>query len=164
MAILRRLMWGLIAAPWVLLVASPASAQWHDWYGQTLDEFRLASGRTFYAQVDRRTDEQTLWLRIAWDRTVILRPVAWDRVVRATVAGRAFTGEQLRDWLLRPPPEQPAQPAVPPAQPAPAQPAPALPGPTAQTQPPSLAPAGRVAAAVVVGTLTGQPHTTVFAP
>lgn len=147
MANIRRLTWGLFAAPWVLMAASPACGQWHDWYGETLDEFRLASGRTFYAQIDRRTDEHTLWLRIAWDRTVILRPVAWDRVVRAKVAGRAFSGNELRDWILRPPPAPPAEPAAPPA----------LPAPTSQTPPPALSRAGRVAAAVVVGTLAAQP-------
>jgi hypothetical protein len=59
-------------------------------------EVQLASGRTFTAQVDVRTDETTLWLRFQTASTLLLRPVAWDQVVSATVAGRTLDAQQLQ--------------------------------------------------------------------
>lgn len=122
----------------VLIAAGPVRAQWHDWQRESPGAFRLASGRVFYALIDRRTDDHTLWLRFAWDRTVILRPIAWDRVVEATWEDRTFTGPQLREWLSRPLPPAPVDPV--PADPVP----PPIPQPT-------LEQAGRAAAIGVAG-------------
>ncbi len=72
----------------------PALAQEQDVAGTiTVD---LASGRTFTAEVDPRTDESELWLRSRRGGATILRPVRWDRVVRARVGREVVSGEQLR--------------------------------------------------------------------
>jgi len=87
---------------WFLLLADlpkigeqrPALAQEQDVASTiTVD---LASGRTFTAEVDPRTDASELWLRLRRGGTSILRPVRWDRVVRARVGGDEVSGEQLR--------------------------------------------------------------------
>ncbi len=155
----------------VLITAAPVCGQWHDWQTHPAGEFRLASGRTFYAQVDRRTDENTLWLRFAWDRTIIRRPVAWARVVHVRWEGRTFTGPEFREWQLGPLGANPAaldpevsnppaldstvppvlQPAVPPAAQPPDLSLNSADGAVRQPLRSSLARAGRVAAATAIG-------------
>lgn len=56
----------------------------------------LRSGRTFTALIDSKTDAKQLWLR--WERgtAVLQRPIRWDRVVRAKIAGEELTGEELQ--------------------------------------------------------------------
>jgi hypothetical protein len=56
----------------------------------------LKSGRRFVAQVDRRTDQRYLWLRFGDKTAVILRPVRWDRVITASIAGRNVSHDKLR--------------------------------------------------------------------
>lgn len=55
----------------------------------------LASGRSFTAKIDPRTDSTQLWLR--WERgsAVLRRPIRWDRVVRARVTGRELSGKEF---------------------------------------------------------------------
>ena len=93
-------------------------------------EVRLASGRVFHGEIDRRTDDDTLWLRFTWDHTVILRPVAWNRVTSATIGSQQLSGTELKNWTKNS------------GRPADAAPAPSGPA-TAKT-------AGRVAHAVIV--------------
>ncbi|HUT11331.1 MAG TPA: hypothetical protein VMY42_12600 [Thermoguttaceae bacterium] len=59
----------------------------------------LVSGRVFTAQLDAWTDAQLLWLR--WERgsVVLRRPIRWDRVVRANVAGEELSGEEFREMV-----------------------------------------------------------------
>lgn len=56
----------------------------------------LASGRSFTATVDARTDRSTLWLRHSLESGYLLRPIDWGRVVRVELDGEAISGEQLR--------------------------------------------------------------------
>lgn len=47
----------------------------------------LQSGRTFSGQVDIRTNPDRLWLRYGSSSTHIIRPIKWDRIVRARLDG-----------------------------------------------------------------------------
>jgi len=60
----------------------------------------LLSGRTFTALIDPKTDAEQLWLR--WERgtAVLQRPIHWDRVVRAKVAGEEVTGKELQQIVV----------------------------------------------------------------
>ena len=100
--------------------ACPASAAESDAEGQV--RVLLASGRQFTAEVDRRTDAATLWLRWGQGTAVILRPIAWGRVVRMEIAGQTFSGEIVRRAVILvrrelplavnpPPPPRPEPPA-----------------------------------------------------
>jgi hypothetical protein len=60
----------------------------------------LASGRHFTAEVDRRTDATTLWLRWSQGTGVILRPIGWDRVVQVEIAGAVFSGHVVRQAVI----------------------------------------------------------------
>jgi hypothetical protein len=60
----------------------------------------VASGRTFQADVSPRTDHERLWLAVRSGDMEMLRPIAWDRVVSARLAGRTMTGHELRGVLL----------------------------------------------------------------
>ena len=73
----------------------------------------LASGRSFQAELDPRTDASRLWLRAREGTAELLRPVHWDRVVRATVAGEQLSGEQLRAVVADIRTRVPAQPVRP---------------------------------------------------
>jgi hypothetical protein len=57
---------------------------------------RLASGRSFTAAIDGRSDTATLWLRFSADRSTILRPVAWSTVVGGAASGRELSIDELR--------------------------------------------------------------------
>jgi hypothetical protein len=72
----------------LVLAGSPATAQ------EILVE--LTSGRSFLAAVDARTDESRLWLRFGDATAHILRPVAWDHVVRIQAEGRPISPDELR--------------------------------------------------------------------
>jgi hypothetical protein len=98
----------------------------------------VASGRHFIAEVDRRTDAATLWLRWAEGSGVILRPIQWQRVVRVEIAGQAFSGDVVRRAVVEirrqlplavtpPPPAPQASMAVAPKPPTPARTAAAAP-------------------------------------
>jgi hypothetical protein len=93
----------------------------------------LASGRQFTAELDRRTDAATLWLRWGQGTDVILRPIDWDRVVRVEIAGETFSGDVLRRAVIlvrqelplasnpprqMPPAAEPAEPSTRPAGPS----------------------------------------------
>jgi hypothetical protein len=57
---------------------------------------QLASGRTFTAAVDVRTDPQQLWLRWQYgSAAVLLRPIAWSQVVGVKAAGKELTGSEF---------------------------------------------------------------------
>ena len=91
---------GVLAIAAAAAVAQPAHAQEpQDAQEQPLGQLimvRLASGRTLTAKVDPRTDATQLWLQSERDGAVLRRPVDWQRVVRAEVAGEELSGEQLR--------------------------------------------------------------------
>lgn len=55
----------------------------------------LASGRTLAGLIDARTDAALLWLR--WERgaAVLSRPIEWNRVVKARVAGQELSGVEF---------------------------------------------------------------------
>ena len=54
-----------------------------------------ASGRIFAAEVDARTDRSHLWLCRRRGSAAVLRPIRWDRVVAARLAGEDVSGGQL---------------------------------------------------------------------
>lgn len=56
----------------------------------------VASGHLFTGEIDSRTDRSQLWLRWQRGSAVLRRPIRWDRVVRARVAGEDLSGEELR--------------------------------------------------------------------
>ena len=61
-----------------------------------------ASGRTFTAEVDSRTDSAQLWLRWGLGSMVLIRPVDWEQVVEVQAGGERLSGEQFYA-LLSPP-------------------------------------------------------------
>jgi hypothetical protein len=72
----------------------------------------LASGRTFAGDLAPRTDGTQLWLQNGRGSMTVLRPIIWDRVVRASVLGQDFSGAELRQmvervWAELPPPARP---------------------------------------------------------
>ena len=75
----------------------------------------LASGRSFTAALDPRTDEALLWLCFQREGAEILRPIRWDRVTWAEVAGQRLPGEELHRLVAQLRQEIPAQPVAPPA-------------------------------------------------
>ena len=80
---------------------------------ETTISVRLSSGRTFTAMLDARTDSTQLWLRCEQAGAELLRPIAWDRVVSAEVAGQTISGEELCRLVIQMRQEIPAQPVVP---------------------------------------------------
>jgi hypothetical protein len=56
----------------------------------------LVDGRAFEGRVDRRTDEQRLWLRFGSESITVLRPIAWEAVVGARHQGESIDAEQFR--------------------------------------------------------------------
>jgi hypothetical protein len=108
-------------------------------------EVALRSGRTFGGEIDAQTDADVLWLRSSHGSIVLVRPIEWGRVVRASVGGKEFSGDELRALAERAKTARP-EPAFGPAAPAPPPPLPAsdagaLPWPA----PPTEAPRPRVA-------------------
>jgi len=69
----------------------------------------LASGRSFTARLDPRTDASRLWLRAQRGLATVERPIRWERVVRATVAGQDLSGEQFQQIVQRVRRDLPAQ-------------------------------------------------------
>lgn len=95
---------GLLCGGFLLLGDLPKIGEQRPAFAQELDVSNtiavdLASGRTFTAEVDPRTDSSELWLRSRRGGMTILRPVRWDRVVRARVGSDLLSGEQLRDII-----------------------------------------------------------------
>jgi len=62
----------------------------------------LASGRSFTADVDPRTDAIRLWLRHSRGTAVILRPIRWQRVVCVKVGEETLSGEEFREVIVQP--------------------------------------------------------------
>ncbi len=56
----------------------------------------LASGRSFEAQLDDRSDRSQLWLRFEAPGTTILRPVRWESVEKASLLGEMMDADELR--------------------------------------------------------------------
>jgi len=73
---------------------------------------RVASGRTFKAALDRRTDTERLWLRFGEGRIEILRPVDWACVVSVTAAGQELSGVEFRQVVEQVRKEIPVQPCL----------------------------------------------------
>lgn len=76
----------------VVLVGSPHVAA----AGPATVTVRLASGRTFTAAIDAKTDATTLWLRFDAPGGTLLRPVQWGRVISAQGSQGEMTAEELR--------------------------------------------------------------------
>ncbi len=82
-SIALRLLWGFTLIGQAAWAAEPV-------------EVEVASGRTFVALVDARTDEQQLWLRFERGQSQLLRPIAWEAIVAAHQDGRPLSSEQLQ--------------------------------------------------------------------
>lgn len=61
---------------------------------------QLQSGRVFSGDVDSQTDGQELMLRTNMLGGFIARPIQWERVVRAEIAGEAISGDQLHQIVV----------------------------------------------------------------
>lgn len=70
----------------------------------------LASGRSFTATLELGDDAEHLWLRWQKGQAVLLRPVRWERVVRAEVAGETLDRDELRQLVERMRAETPFEP------------------------------------------------------
>jgi len=80
----------------ILLLAGPAGARAADEI-----QVRLKSGRWFSGYVDARTDHERLWLRTDAAGMEVRRPIAWERIVEATVDGRRLDASELRQQAGR---------------------------------------------------------------
>jgi len=60
----------------------------------------LQSGRTFLGQVDPETDGQRFVLRSHVGSGTIQRPIQWDRIVWARIAGETISGKALHQVVL----------------------------------------------------------------
>ena len=76
------------------VAAEPAAGQ--DQQGEEPVSVEVVGGRTFAGQLDARTDPAQLWLRSQRGSAVLLRPIRWDRVVQARVAGQDLSAEEFR--------------------------------------------------------------------
>lgn len=75
----------------------------------------VLSGRTFTGQLDARTSDERLWLRLGTNSVSVLRPIEWPRIVRLDVGGTSLLGEELPDrlaevWQITNRPPQPGEP------------------------------------------------------
>jgi len=100
-----------VLAGWIIAVgvfAHPQEGQ--TWAAESPEQAEqaivvdLASGRSLVAAVAPQTDGTTLWLRWSHGTIRVLRPIDWERVVRAEYAGQELSGEQLRRLLVGPEP------------------------------------------------------------
>ena len=93
----------------------PAPVPASDEASDDLITVHLASGRSFTAALDPRTDSTELWLRFETNGVEVLRPIHWDRVTSAELAGQTLPGETLHglvDEIRRTIPAQPVGPIV----------------------------------------------------
>jgi hypothetical protein len=84
------LAWNALTAVPLLLATITAAAE---------VRVHVASGRTFVGNVDPRTDDQRLWLRVDRDGIELLRPIDWDRVTGAEGDGERWTAAELRQRI-----------------------------------------------------------------
>jgi hypothetical protein len=56
----------------------------------------VASGRHFTGFVDARTNPSQLFLRVAQNSIILLRPINWDCIASARVGGRSLSAGELR--------------------------------------------------------------------
>lgn len=61
---------------------------------------RLASGRQFAGTIDGRAGAERLWLRTTYGGVTIRRPIAWDRVVAASLDGTELSVAAFRAAAL----------------------------------------------------------------
>ena len=60
---------------------------------------QVASGRTFSGRLDLESDAWELRLQSEYGDGLIVRPIAWQRVLEVEIAGRSCSGDQLREAL-----------------------------------------------------------------
>ena len=63
---------------------------------------QAVSGRQFQGQVDPRTSESALWLRIGKPQAFVRRPIAWDRVVAVQVGEKKHSAAEFRRLIVSP--------------------------------------------------------------
>lgn len=61
----------------------------------------LSDGRRIQGEIDAESDQQTLWLRVAVPRIIVIMPVDWEHIVRARLDDRELSGAQLRQYASR---------------------------------------------------------------
>jgi hypothetical protein len=88
----------LILLAWCWSVAPPIEAAADEATSVTV---ALASGREFTGQLDPRSDEGTLWLRFGRGTAHVLRPIQWDQVFDAQLAGEDMSSQQLREHVIQ---------------------------------------------------------------
>ncbi len=60
----------------------------------------VLSGRVFSGTIEARTDASQLWLRCGDAQLAVVRPIDWERIAAAEVAGRRLTAEAFRTWAM----------------------------------------------------------------
>jgi len=90
---------GLVAALMFAIGSPPCSGQVASAPGHATDALlrvEVASGRQFVGEVDLQTDAECLYLRSLQGSMLVVRPIDWERVLRAEIGGQALSAEQLR--------------------------------------------------------------------
>jgi hypothetical protein len=80
--------YGMAVVAWMILQAPHAGA------AEPIT-VHVRSGRSFTAMADARTDATWLWLRFERGGTVVLRPIAWSRVLGGSIGERELSVEEL---------------------------------------------------------------------
>jgi len=62
------------------------------------DEIRVwvESGRDFSGQVDQRTDDDSLWVRLSATGIEVIRPIKWERITQAEREGNRLSVTELK--------------------------------------------------------------------
>ncbi len=62
---------------------------------------RLTDGSRLEAEIDSRTDQAQLWLRVESATTLLLRPISWQRVTSVSFEGQAQSRQQILNLAAR---------------------------------------------------------------
>jgi hypothetical protein len=62
----------------------------------------VASGRQFFGQVDPRTDETSLVLRIGKPQLHVRRPIVWNQITAVVVEGKELSAAEFRKRIASP--------------------------------------------------------------
>lgn len=101
---------------WLMIASGFAVAQSDKESGVPLDTVKVTvqSGRQFVAEIDARTNDDTLWLKYGTSNTTLLRPIQWNRVIQAergdNILGKADLIELARESKSSSPNEKASRP------------------------------------------------------
>jgi hypothetical protein len=90
---------GRRCVPALAVLGLLAAAIAHAAANEPIITVQVASGRHFTGTVDARTDPARLWLQVAENSIVLLRPIDWDRVTSARVNGKSLSAAELQSAI-----------------------------------------------------------------